>query len=51
MSLASLEEQHGDLDESLAHAQEALDWSKRLGMLQEQAQAEAIIARLEGNAA
>jgi hypothetical protein len=46
---ASLDEQLGNFPDALFHAHEALEWSKRLGMVQEQAQAEAIIARLEAN--
>jgi tetratricopeptide (TPR) repeat protein len=46
--VASLDEQLGNLPDALIHAHEALEWSKRLGMVQERAQAEAIIARLEG---
>jgi tetratricopeptide (TPR) repeat protein len=44
--LASLEEQRGNLATALEHAREALEWSRRLGMVQEQAQAEAIVGRL-----
>ncbi len=44
--LAALEEQRGNPAASLQYAREALDWSCRLGLVQEQAQAEAIIQRL-----
>jgi hypothetical protein len=43
---ASLEEQRGHPDVALGYAQEALEWSERLGIVQEQAQARAICARL-----
>ena len=44
--LASLEEQRGNRAVALDYAHEALEWSRRLGMVQEQAQAEAIVGRL-----
>jgi hypothetical protein len=43
---AALEEQHGNRTTALEYAGEALEWSRKLGMVQEQAQAEAIIQRL-----
>jgi tetratricopeptide (TPR) repeat protein len=46
--IADLEEQRGNRAKALTHAHEALEWSKRLGMVQERVQAEAIIIRLEG---
>jgi tetratricopeptide (TPR) repeat protein len=45
---ALLEEQRGNRAKALTHAHEALEWSKRLGMVKERVQAEAIITRLEG---
>jgi tetratricopeptide (TPR) repeat protein len=45
--LAALEEQRGNLATALEHAREALEWSRKLGLVQERAQAEAIMARLE----
>jgi tetratricopeptide (TPR) repeat protein len=44
--LALLEEQRGNNDLALDYASEALSWSRQLGMIKEQAQAEAICARL-----
>lgn len=44
--LAALEEQRGNYAASLQYAREALGWSRRLGMVQEQAQAEALLQRL-----
>jgi len=44
--LASLEEQRGNVKIALQYAAEALDWSQRLGLVREQAQAEAICKRL-----
>ena len=44
--MASLEEQRGNYTVALEHAGEALEWSRKLGMAQEQAQAEAIVTRL-----
>lgn len=44
--LASLEEQRGNHEAALKYATDALDWSRRLGMVQEQAQAEAIFHRV-----
>jgi LuxR family glucitol operon transcriptional activator len=46
--LAGVEADRGNTEAALTHAHQALEWSKRLGMVQERAQAEAIIARLEG---
>jgi LuxR family glucitol operon transcriptional activator len=43
---ALLEEQRGNLQLALEHAQEALEWSRKLGMMQEIAQAEALLAKL-----
>jgi LuxR family glucitol operon transcriptional activator len=45
---AALEEQRGQLAVALEHAREALEWSHKLGMVQEHAQAAAIIGRLGG---
>ena len=45
--LAALEEQRGNHAAGLDYAREALDWSGKLGMIHEQAQAEAIVRRLE----
>jgi tetratricopeptide (TPR) repeat protein len=45
--LASLEEQRGNTSVALKYAHEALEWSKRLGMVQEREQAEALLHRLE----
>jgi len=44
--LAMLEEQRGNHAASLQYAREALDWSRRLGLVQEQAQADILIQRL-----
>jgi tetratricopeptide (TPR) repeat protein len=44
--LAALEEQRGNQAAALEHAREALEWSRKLGMVQELAQAEAIARRL-----
>jgi LuxR family glucitol operon transcriptional activator len=44
--LASLEEQRGNSTEALEYAHEALEWSRKLGMVQERAQSEALLARL-----
>jgi LuxR family glucitol operon transcriptional activator len=44
--LAALEEQRGNLPAALEYAREALEWSRKLGMVQEHAQAEAIVGRL-----
>jgi LuxR family glucitol operon transcriptional activator len=44
--LAFLEEQRGNKAEALAYAREALDWSGRLDMVKEQAEAEALCQRL-----
>lgn len=44
--LAALEEQRGNGSSALTYATEALDWSRRLGLVLELAQAEAICARL-----
>jgi tetratricopeptide (TPR) repeat protein len=44
--LAMLEEQRSKPTASLQYAREALDWTRRLGMVQEQAQAEALLQRL-----
>ncbi len=44
--LAALEEQRGNHAASLQYAREALDWSRRLGLVQEQEQAEALLQRL-----
>jgi hypothetical protein len=41
-----IEEQCGNRRQALGYAREALEWSRRLGMVKEQAQAEAICARL-----
>ncbi len=41
-----LEEQRGNHKAALKYATDALDWSRRLGMVQEQAQAEAIFQRV-----
>jgi len=46
--LAALEGQRGNHAAALEHAREALDWSQRLGMVRERAQAEAIVGRLGG---
>jgi LuxR family glucitol operon transcriptional activator len=46
--LATLEEQRGNYAVALEYAHEALEWSRKLGMVQEQAQAEAIVGRLGG---
>jgi len=45
--LAALEEQRGDHAAALGYAREALDWSRKLGMVHERAQAEVIVGRLE----
>jgi tetratricopeptide (TPR) repeat protein len=45
--LALLEEQRGNFTMALEHAHEALEWSHKLGMTQEQALAEALVRRLE----
>jgi tetratricopeptide (TPR) repeat protein len=44
--LALLEEQRGNLAAALEYANEALDWSRRLGMVEEQALMEALHTRL-----
>jgi hypothetical protein len=44
--LAALEEQRGNHAAALEYAREALEWSRKLGMVQERAQAEAIVGRL-----
>ena len=44
--LAAVEEQLDDRGIALHHAREALDWSRKLGMVQEMAQAEALVNRL-----
>ncbi len=44
--LATLEEQRGDHAASLQYAREAWDWSRRLGLVQEQAQADTLLQRL-----
>jgi tetratricopeptide (TPR) repeat protein len=44
--LAALEEQRGNPAAALDYAREALEWSRKLGMVQERAQAEAIVGRL-----
>jgi tetratricopeptide (TPR) repeat protein len=44
--LAALEEQRGNHIAALDYAREALEWSRRLGIVWEQAQAEAIVGRL-----
>ncbi|MFL5804317.1 MAG: tetratricopeptide repeat protein [Roseiflexaceae bacterium] len=46
--VATLEEQRGHHTAALDHAREALDWSERLGMVQERTQAAAIVGRLGG---
>jgi LuxR family glucitol operon transcriptional activator len=46
--LAALEEQRGNHTTALDYAREALEWSRKLGMVQEQAQAHAIVGRLVG---
>jgi len=46
--LADLEARAGMPAEALAHAQQALDLGRKLGMVQELAQAEALLARLAG---
>jgi LuxR family glucitol operon transcriptional activator len=43
---ATLEEQRGNRAVALEYAREALEWSRKLGMAQERAQAEALVARL-----
>ena len=45
--IAAVEEQLGDDVNALAHAREALDWSRKLDMMQELEQAEAIMRRLD----
>ncbi len=45
--LAALEEQRGNHIAALDYAREALEWSHKLGMVLEQAQAQAIMGRLE----
>jgi tetratricopeptide (TPR) repeat protein len=47
---AALEEQRGNAAVALEYAHEALDWSRKLGLPHEQAQAEALLARLSGAA-
>jgi hypothetical protein len=47
----ALEEQRGNRAAALEYAREALEWSRKLGMVQEQAQAEAILGRLEDGTA
>ncbi len=44
--LATLEEQRGNNAASLQYAREAFDWSRRLGLVQEQAQAKGLLLRL-----
>ncbi|SRR6266568_1891945 len=44
--LAALEEQRGNHEAALGYAGEAFDWSRRLGLVQEQAQVEALYVRL-----
>jgi tetratricopeptide (TPR) repeat protein len=44
---ALLEEQRGNCAAALEHAREALEWSSKLGMAQERAQAKALVGRLE----
>jgi len=43
---ATLEEQRGNRAVALEYAREALEWSRKLGMAQERAQAEALVGRL-----
>jgi len=43
---ASLEEQRGNYPAALDYAREALEWGRRLGMVQELGQAEVIVGRL-----
>jgi LuxR family glucitol operon transcriptional activator len=45
--LAALEEQRGNHTAALDYAREALEWSQKLGMVQEQTQALAIVGRLK----
>ena len=47
LRFATLEEQRGQRATALEHAREALEWSRKLGMAQERAQAEALVGRLE----
>ena len=47
--LAALEQQRGNPAEAIEYAREALEWSRKLGMVQERAQAEALLARLGGD--
>ena len=47
MRMAALEEQQGYQVAALDHAREALEWGRKLGMAREQAEAEALIVRLE----
>src|SRR6266700_29273 len=44
--LAALEEQRGNHEAALGYAGEAFDWSRGLGLVQEQAQVEALYVRL-----
>jgi tetratricopeptide (TPR) repeat protein len=46
LRLANLEEQCGNHAAALEYAREALEWSRKLGMVKEQAQADAIVGRL-----
>jgi LuxR family glucitol operon transcriptional activator len=45
--LATLEQERGNLAHAQRYAREALEWSRKLGMVQEHAQAQAIVERLE----
>jgi hypothetical protein len=44
--VAALEEQRGNRTAALEYASEALDWNRRLGMVQEQEQGENLYTRL-----
>jgi LuxR family glucitol operon transcriptional activator len=46
LRMAILEQGRGDHLAALEHAREAIDWSRKLGMVQEQAQAEVLLSRL-----
>jgi tetratricopeptide (TPR) repeat protein len=45
--LATLEAQRGNHAEALRYARDALEWSERLGLVQERAQAKALLQQLE----
>jgi tetratricopeptide (TPR) repeat protein len=46
---ALLEDQRGNRSTAISYARESLDWSRKLGLVQELAQAEALMRRLESS--